>query len=97
MKKNQVKELYTKLGLSHIQKLSHVMCVCTYMHTRVHVHMCTHVCVYIRAYTCARAYYTVKRKQKIQAEECISNILVLTDKNFRIIVVVFKNRKRQTK
>ena len=56
------------------------------------------MCMHIHAYTCACAYYAVKRKQKIQAEECISYILVLTDKNFRIfMVVVFKNRKRQTK
>ena len=81
MNKDQVKELNTKLGLSHIQKLSHV-------------DVCMHIC----AYMCACAYYTVKRKQKIQAEECISNILVLEDKNFKIImIVVFKHRKRQTK
>ena len=81
MNKDQVKELNTKLGLSYIQKLSHV-------------DVCMHIC----AYMCACAYYTVKRKQKIQAEECISNILVLEDKNFKIImIVVFKHRKRQTK
>ena len=56
------------------------------------------VCMLICAYMCACAYYTVKRKQKTQAEECISNILVLEDKNFKIIMtVVFKHRKRQTK
>ena len=111
MKKDQVKELGTKLGLSPIQRSSRVTCVCS---------------MYIRAHTCAyytvkrrenREYkqksvfpactYVHIRVHTIQSrEEKTENTSKrvyfqhtgINRKDFKIImVVVFKNRKRQTK